>query len=221
MNKMNLKGYSLGALCMALMLSGCTTIDPYTERGKTSNATIGTGVGAATGAAVGALVAGSGDRTKGALIGAGVGALAGLGIGHYMDRQEAELRQELRGTGVSVTRYGDEIILNMPSNITFDVGRAEIKDEFYPVLDSVAIVIDKYSRTTVEVEGHTDNSGAAELNQILSEQRAQSVASYLRKRGVGKQRFVVSGYGESRPVASNNTAQGRAENRRVEITLAP
>lgn len=204
------------AITLALSLTACTTIDPYTEQEKTSNTAIGTGSGALVGAGLGALIGGNSD---GALIGAGVGALAGMAIGSYMDQQEAELRQQLRGTGVSVTRYGDDIVLNMPSNVTFDVGRATIKPQFHDVLDSVAIVIKKYKRNGVEIAGHTDNSGSPELNQVLSEQRANAVASHLRQNGVKPGRMYAQGFGESRPIASNRTAAGRAQNRRVEITL--
>ncbi len=207
----------VGALVLLFSLTACTTIDPYTDEPKTSNTAIGAGGGALLGAGVGALV--DSNSGRGALIGAGVGALAGVAVGSYMDQQEAELRHSLRGTGVSVTRYGDDIVLNMPSNVTFDVGRSTIKPQFYEVLDSVAVVINKYRKNGVDIAGHTDNSGSPDLNQVLSEQRANSVASYLRKQGVNPGRMYAEGFGESRPIASNSSPAGRAQNRRVEITL--
>lgn len=219
---MNIKLKSLAFTLLALFtLSACTTLDPYTDRPKTSQTTKGAGIGAIGGAIVGALVGGRHHRAEGALIGAGVGALAGAGIGHAMDQQEAELRQRLRDSGVSVTRDGDRVILNLPENVTFDTGRASIRASFYEVLDSVAIVIKKFDNTLVEIAGHTDNVGNPQSNQVLSEQRADSVAAYLRGQGVHRDRLMAVGYGESRPIAGNHTVQGRALNRRVEITLSP
>src|SRR5690606_22704766 len=155
------------------------------------------------------------------LIGAGVGALAGGGIGAYMDQQETRLRQQLQGTGVSVTRNGDVIVLNMPSNITFGIDQDSIRSEFFPVLNSVALVLREFNRTVVDVNGHTDSTGDAEHNRRLSERRASSVANYLGAQGIDPRRFSVVGYGESQPIASNATEAGRAANRRVEIQLAP
>lgn len=209
------------ALVAASFLSACTTIDPYTDRPKTSNTTKGAGIGAVGGALLGALIGGSHHRAEGALIGAGVGALAGAGIGQSMDQQEAELRHRLRDSGVSVTRAGDTVLLNLPDNITFDTGRASIRPAFYDVLDSVALVINRFDATLVEIAGHTDNVGHPQSNQILSEQRADSVAAQLRSYGVDPRRIMAVGYGESRPIADNRTSRGRAQNRRVEITLSP
>jgi outer membrane protein OmpA-like peptidoglycan-associated protein len=138
-----------------------------------------------------------------------------------MDVQEAKLRQRLRGTGVSVSRVGNNLVLNMPGNVTFRTDSSSINAGFYQVLDSVAIILKEYADTTVTVVGHTDSVGDATYNQGLSEQRAQSVAGYLSSQGVAGQRFSVMGYGEQSPVASNATRQGRAQNRRVEITLTP
>ena len=203
-------------------LIGCTTINPYTGEQQTSKATKGAGIGAVAGAVVGAI---SGDdskeRRKRALIGAGVGALAGGGIGYYMDVQEAKLRQQLEGTGVGVTRIGNEIILNMPGNITFATDSANINANFYDVLNSVGLVLKEFEKTVIIVAGHTDSTGADSYNQQLSERRAGSVAQYLRSQGITDMRIIVEGYGESRPIASNDTAQGRQMNRRVELTLSP
>lgn len=213
---------SAAMLATVLAVTACTTVDPYTREEKTSKATKGAAIGAAAGAVAGAI---SGDdsreRKKRALIGAGVGAIAGGSIGYYMDVQEAKLRKRLEGTGVSVTRDGNNIILNMPGNVTFAVDSAEIRPDFHDVLDSVGLVLEEYQKTLVEVAGHTDSTGSAEYNQSLSERRATSVANYLRGQGIRQDRFLVIGHGESRPVAGNDTEQGRQLNRRVELTLVP
>jgi outer membrane protein OmpA-like peptidoglycan-associated protein len=203
-------------------LAACTT-NPYTGEQQVSKAAIGSGIGAATGAAIGALAGGdsSKERRKKALIGAGVGAIAGGGVGYYMDVQEAKLRQKLQGTGVSVTRVGDEIILNMPGNVTFATNSADIRSNFYGVLESVSLVLKEYDKTVVEIAGHTDDRGTDSYNLTLSERRATSVAHYLQSQGLDGMRLITIGYGESRPTASNTTATGREQNRRVELTLAP
>ena len=215
---------SLPALGIALLVvvTGCTTLDPYTREEKTSNATRGAAIGAATGAVIG-LITGddSAERKKRALILGGVGALAGAGVGAYMDQQELELRQRLEGTGVSVTRIGDDIVLNMPGNVTFDVDQDAIKADFYDVLDSVALVLNEFDQTFVEVAGHTDSTGTEAYNQSLSERRAGSVSAYLRSRQVMPDRLITVGAGETRPIASNDTEAGRSLNRRVEITIVP
>ena len=162
-----------------------------------------------------------GIKDKYQLIGAGIGALAGGGVGLYMDNQEAKLRQRLEGTGVSVTRAGDRIILNMPSSITFDTDRAEVKPQFYDVLNSVAIVLAEFNKTLVDVTGHTDSDGSDGYNRDLSERRAGAVAEYLVAQGNNPKRFQVLGMGQNEPVAANTTAEGRAQNRRVEIRIVP
>ncbi len=206
----------------ALILSGCTTFDPYTGEEKTSKTTRGALIGAAAGAVVG-LVSGddSVERKKRALIGAGVGALAGGAIGYYMDQQEAKLRAELEGTGVSVTRIGDNITLNMPGNVTFATDSADLSPAFFEVLDSVGKVLAEFDQTVVEVAGHTDSTGTEAYNQSLSERRASTVSQYLKGRGVMQQRLITLGMGEMRPVADNRSADGRQLNRRVEITMVP
>jgi outer membrane protein OmpA-like peptidoglycan-associated protein len=204
-----------------VMLPGCTT-NPYTGEQQASKAAIGAGIGAATGAAIGAFSGGhSKERRRKALIGAGVGALAGGSVGYYMDVQETKLRQQLQGTGVSVTRVGDEIILNMPGNVTFGTNSADIRSNFYGVLNSVALVLKEYDKTVIEVAGHTDSTGADSYNQSLSERRAGTVGQYLRTQGIVDMRIITVGFGESRPVADNDTDAGREQNRRVELTLAP
>jgi outer membrane protein OmpA-like peptidoglycan-associated protein len=207
---------------LTAMLGGCTTLDAYTQESKTSNATKGAIIGAASGAVVG-LISGddSVERRKRALIGAGIGALAGGAIGYYMDQQEAKLRKELEGTGVSVTRIGDNITLNMPGNITFATGSSDLSPAFFDVLNSVSKVLAEFDQTVVEVAGHTDSDGSVQYNQGLSERRAQVVAQYFRTRDIIEQRLIPIGQGESRPVADNTTTSGKQANRRVEITMVP
>jgi outer membrane protein OmpA-like peptidoglycan-associated protein len=202
-------------------LPACTTISPYTGEQQTAKATKGAAIGGIAGAILGAATASKGDRTKRALIGAGIGAVAGGGVGAYMDQQEAKLRQKLQGTGVGVKRDGDNISLVMPGDVTFETDSASLDPKFFSVLDSVGLVLDEYKSTLVSVAGHTDSTGSAEHNQALSERRASTVAIYLQGRGVATERLAAVGYGENRPVADNNTAEGRAKNRRVEITLEP
>jgi outer membrane protein OmpA-like peptidoglycan-associated protein len=207
---------------LALSVAGCYTYDPYTGEKKVSDTTKGAGIGAAAGAVIGLLTGGdAAAHRKNALIAAGVGALAGGAIGNYMDRQEANLRHDLAGTGVSVTRIGDNITLNMPGHITFKSDSAELDPSFYKVLNSVNVVVKKYNKTVVEIAGHTDSTGAAEYNQKLSERRANSVAQYLESQGLANNRVVTIGAGETRPVADNATPEGRQANRRVELTLTP
>lgn len=207
------------ASALLVFASACTTVNPYTKEQQTSKVVKGAGIGAAAGAVVGLLT--KGDKLQNALIGAGVGAVAGGGVGYYMDVQEAKLRQKLEGTGVSVTRMGDNITLNMPSSITFALNSADLNAQFYNALDGVSMVLKEYDKTIVEVAGHTDSSGSDQYNQALSERRAQAVASYLGSHGVASKRLITVGAGETRPVASNDTEQGRAANRRVELTIVP
>jgi outer membrane protein OmpA-like peptidoglycan-associated protein len=207
----------------AAMLAACTTTDPYTGETVRSNTRSGALIGAGVGAALGYLTntnKGEEGRTN-ALIGAGIGALAGGAVGAYMDRQQAELRRELAGTGVNVVRQGDNIVLQMPSDVTFAVNQASIQSRFFPVLDDVSRVLNQYPATYVDVVGHASSDGPEDYNQRLSEQRAVSVADYLIRQGVLRDRLFVAGRGESQPIASNDTEQGRAQNRRVEITLRP
>jgi outer membrane protein OmpA-like peptidoglycan-associated protein len=205
-----------------VMLQACTTVDPYTREEKTSKATTGAMIGAVAGAVLG--IATSKDKKKRkerALKGAGIGAIAGGGVGYYMDVQEAKLRQRLENTGVSVTREGDNIILNLPGNITFEVDKSDLKPNFVEVLDSVALVLKEYKSTMIEVAGHTDSTGSDSYNQLLSQQRAQSVSNVLVQSGVEGVRIDTVGYGEKMPTASNKTPNGRQQNRRVELTLLP
>lgn len=228
---------AVAAAAMSVMLAGCATggyygaqpqpypssqypqqqPDPGNDRTKK-----GALIGAAVGAVAGLL---SGDdateRRQQALVGAGLGGLAGAAIGNYQDRQERALRDRLAGSGVGVVREGDNITLNMPSNITFGFDSAQLQPQFYPVLDDVAATLREYNQTIVEVAGHTDSVGTDAYNQQLSEQRAAAVGNYLMSQGLMRDRFILVGAGEAHPVASNETEAGRAQNRRVEITLVP
>jgi outer membrane protein OmpA-like peptidoglycan-associated protein len=205
-----------------LLASACTTIDPYTREERTARAQRQAVIGAVSGAVAGLITGDSSmERKKRALVGAGLGALTGAAVGSYMDRQEARLRAELDRTGVSVTRIGDNITLNMPGNITFATNSAGLNAEFFDVLNSVALVVNEFEQTVIEVAGHTDSTGSDAYNQTLSEQRAGAVASYLQTRQVRADRIITVGMGESRPIATNDTPDGRQQNRRVELTLVP
>ncbi len=205
-----------------MVIAGCTTVNPYTREQEVSTATKGAAIGAVTGAVVGAVSGDNGrERRKRALIGAGVGALAGGGVGYYMDVQEAKLRRQLKDSGVSVTRDGDAITLNMPGNITFRTGSSDLNPAFFEVLDSVALVLKEYEKTVIEIAGHTDSSGRESYNQSLSEHRALGVGQYLKSKGIAELRLLTAGFGETRPVANNATVAGRQQNRRVELTLTP
>jgi outer membrane protein OmpA-like peptidoglycan-associated protein len=218
---LNMKSLVVGVVLIAFGVSGCTTVNPYTQETQVSKVAMGTGIGAASGAVIGLLTASGKNRRRNAVIGAGIGAVAGGGAGYYMDVQEAKLRQQLQNTGVSVTRQGDNVILNMPGNVTFTTDSPNINASFYGVLNNVALVLKEYKKTYVDVVGHTDNTGAADYNQRLSEQRARSVAEYLTSQGVLAERLLVAGRGESEPIASNDTPEGRAQNRRVNIQISP
>jgi outer membrane protein OmpA-like peptidoglycan-associated protein len=206
----------------AMALPACTTLDPYTREEGPAHAQRQAVIGAAVGGAVGLITGDSSmERKKRALVGAGLGALAGAGVGSYMDRQEAKLRAELERTGVSVTRNGDNITLNMPGNITFATNSADLNANFYDVLNSVSMVLTEFDKTVIEIAGHTDSTGSDEYNQALSERRASSVGSYLGTRNIRPDRIITVGAGETHPIATNDTDVGRQQNRRVELTLVP
>jgi len=219
---MDVRLLRLAVIVAAVIAGGCKTLEPYSGDEQTSKATRGALIGAAAGAVVG-LVSGDDavERRQRALIGAGVGAIAGGSIGYYMDRQEAELRAELEGTGVSVTRIGDNITLNMPGNVTFATDSSDLSPAFFDVLNSVGKVLKEYDQTVVEVAGHTDNTGSEAYNQGLSERRASSVSQFLQTMKVSSERLIVVGMGELHPVAENTSTSGRQTNRRVEITMVP
>lgn len=211
-------GLSVAAI---LLITSCTTTDPYTGEEKKNNAAKGAGIGAIAGAIIGAATSSKGDREKGILTGILGGAALGGGAGYYMDKQEAKLRQTLAGSGVQVKRDGDNLILIMPGNITFQSGKYDINPSFFSVLDSVKQVLAEFDKTIIKIAGHTDSQGSSEYNQVLSEKRADSVRSYFIQRGVVSGRVQSIGYGKRFPIDTNATAAGRENNRRVELTLEP
>lgn len=207
-----------------LALSGCQTFDAYTGEQKTSNTAKGAGIGAGVGVVLAYLTnrkASSKKRKKRMLQAAGIGAIAGGGVGYYMDTQEAKLRKQLRDSGVSVERDGDNINLIMPGNITFQTGNHNLNAGFYEVLDSVVLVLNEFNKTIIVVAGHTDSQGSDSFNQGLSERRADAVANYLLTKQVAEARIESVGFGEKHPIADNGTVAGRSENRRVELSLIP
>jgi len=213
----------VAATAAAILLSSCATYTGQTSDPNDPNRTrTGALIGAGIGAVAGLLSGGDAvERRQRAMVGAGVGGLAGAGIGAYQDRQEAALRKSMAGTGVDVVRDGDNITLNMPGNITFAFDSSSLQPQFDPVLNNVASTLNQYNQTVIEVAGHTDSVGTDAYNQTLSQQRANSVATYLSGKGVMQQRMIVIGAGEAHPIASNDTDAGRAQNRRVEITIVP
>jgi outer membrane protein OmpA-like peptidoglycan-associated protein len=208
-----------GALCLSfILLTGCQSVNPYTGQQQVSNTAAGGTIGAVSGAAIGAL---AGGGSRGALIGGALGGLTGVLVGSTLDKQNEELHRTLAGTGVQVQKSGDSIQLIMASDVTFKTDQADVRSSFYPTLNSVATVLKKYNKTSITITGFTDNVGSAAYNQELSERRAQSVGSYLISQGISPNRIYTQGRGMRHPVASNASAQGRALNRRVEITLRP
>jgi outer membrane protein OmpA-like peptidoglycan-associated protein len=213
------KFLTAAALAALVTTAACTT-DPYTGEKRISKAAIGGIGGVVGGYLLGDLVGGRNDRTE-KIIGAGIGGIAGAGIGAYMDKQERDLRARTAGTDVRVTREGDNLVLNIPSGITFAYDSAAVQPQFQQTLNQVADTLRQYNSTYIDIYGHTDSTGSEAYNQQLSEQRASSVASYLESRGVQAARIGTRGYGETQPIASNDTDAGRAANRRVEIKIVP
>jgi len=214
------KRITLAAAATALLATTACVTDPNTGERRVSRAAIGAGLGVVGGYLAGDLIGGKGDRTE-KIVGAGIGGIAGGAIGAYMDKQEQELRRETAGTGVDVIREGDEIALRMPAGITFPINSYQIQPQFQSTLDDVARTLASYPSTMIDVYGHTDPSGGDGINIPLSQNRAQSVASYLAQRGVNSARIATQGFGSSRPIADNGSEAGRAANRRVEIRIVP
>ena len=209
------------AAALLATTAGCVTNPETGERELAVRTAIGAGLGAVGGYLLGDLIGGRRDRTE-RIIGAGIGAIAGGAVGRYMDRQEQELRRRTAGTGVVVERQGDELILTMPSGITFAHDRSEVQAQFQPVLNEVAQTLTSYPSTMIDVLGHTDSTGTHEYNQALSERRAQSVASYLTSRGVQPVRIATRGYGETQLLVNPERSEAdRQANRRVEIRIVP
>lgn len=211
---------STAAIVAATAVTAACTTNPYTGQREISRTAVGAVLGAGAGYLLGDVVGGRQDRAE-RIIGAGIGAVAGGAIGNYMDRQEAELRRETQGTGIDVIRQGDELLLRMPAGVTFDFNSYAIRPQFQATLQEVAQTLASYPQTYVDVLGHTDSVGSDAYNQRLSEQRAQAVADYLASRGINPARIATRGYGETMPIASNDTEQGRAQNRRVEVKIVP
>ena len=213
----------LTGISVVALLGACTTTDPYSSTPRRNNTGTGVIAGAIGGALLGYLTntSDSEEGRKNALIGAGIGALGGAAVGAYMDRQQRELEAQLSGTGVGVARQGDNLILRMPSDVTFASNQSSINPGFYATLDDVAAVLNRYDQSIVDIIGHADSDGAEDYNLNLSRQRASSVAQYLVSHNVLADRLYVDGRGESEPVATNATAEGKAQNRRVEILIRP
>lgn len=207
----------LAGIAAALVLAGCTTIDPVTGERTPNRTANGAIIGAIGGAVLG--TAAGGDDRRNALIGAGIGALGGAAIGHYMDQNEQNLRARLAGSNVGVTRVNqNQILLNFPADITFDLDRAEVKGQFVPTLSDVAGVLRDYPQTTVDVYGYADCTGTDAHNQDLSERRAMSVSAVFINSGVLGQRIIATGYGETRLRDPANCAS--AVNRRVDVLIS-
>jgi outer membrane protein OmpA-like peptidoglycan-associated protein len=213
-------GVALGALLLSTT-AACVTNPETGEREFPTRTVIGAGIGAVGGYLLGDLVGGRNDRTE-QIVGAGIGAVAGGLVGQYMDRQEQELKRRTAGTGVVVERRGDELVLTMPSGITFAYDRYDVQPQFQPVLNEVAQTLAAYPSTMIDVYGHTDSTGSDAYNQTLSERRAQSVSAYLSARGVQPVRIAARGYGESQLLVNPETSEAdRQANRRVEIRIVP
>ncbi len=217
---MKAKGIFIGAALAALVTTSACTTDPETGQRTISKTALGGIGGALGGYLLGDIVGGRNDRTE-KLLGAGIGGLAGAGVGAYMDKQERDLRARTAGTDVQVIRQGDDLVLNIPSGITFAYDSATVQPQFQRTLDQVASTLGQYNQTYIDVYGHTDSTGSDSYNQALSQRRATSVADYLSSHGVQSARIGTRGYGESQPIASNDTDAGRAANRRVEVKIVP
>jgi len=204
-----------------IAFTGCTTTDQRIGEKNPNKTGTGAGIGAIAGAVLGAAVSSKSDRGRGAVTGAVLGAAVGGGVGHYMDKQEKELREKLKDSGVQVNRQGNDLNLIMPGNITFAVGKSDIRSDFYSVLNSVGEALKQYDQTTVRISGFTDSTGPLSFNQRLSEDRANAVRTYLLAQGVAADRIDSAGYGPANPIASNASEEGRQANRRVEIKLIP
>ena len=203
----------LGAAAAALLISGCANMDMTDTQRRTAT---GAGVGALAGAVISSAT--GGHAGTGAVVGAGVGALGTYIWSQNMERQKREMEQATQGTGIGVTQTANnQLKLDIPSDISFDTGRSEIKGNFAPVLDRFAAGLRDNPNTDVHIVGHTDSTGSDAINNPLSVDRATSTRNYLTARGVSASRIEIEGRGSYQPIASNNTEEGRARNRRVEI----
>jgi outer membrane protein OmpA-like peptidoglycan-associated protein len=215
------KRFTGAAAAAALLTTAACVTNPETgEQEFQTRTAIGAAVGAVAGYLGGDLIGGRRDRTE-RIVGAGIGTIAGAAVGQYMDRQERDLRRQTAGTGVVVERQGDELLLSMPAGITFPINSYQIQPQFFGTLNQVAQTLAAYPQTLIDVYGHTDPSGGDQINIPLSQNRAQSVATYLSQQGVNRTRIATQGFGSSQPIADNGTEAGRAQNRRVEIRIVP
>lgn len=219
MHRFKMASIAMGAAAIALSTTACVT-DPETGNRTISRAAIGGVLGAGAGYLLGDLVGGKRDRTE-RIVGAGIGAVAGAGVGAYMDRQERRLREQTAGTGITVDRQGDQLVLNMPGDVTFDYNSATVQPQFQATLDQVATTLRDYPSTYIDIYGHTDSRGSDVYNQGLSERRASAVSSYLSSRGVQSARIATRGYGETALKCAETSEEGYRCNRRVEIRIAP
>lgn len=218
MNHRLVRAPLLVIVATAVTLSGCASMEDFAKNPEKQKTRQGAAIGAVGGTIAGLLISPS---WKGALIGAGVGALAGGAVGNYMDKQEAALRKQMAGTGAEVVRWGDNLTIDLPGGVTFATDSAQINPKFNDVLDRIAATLVDYNQTVVQVAGHTDSTGSHAYNMQLSQKRADSVKTHLTSRGVTAQRLQAVGAGPDHPVGDNATAEGRARNRRVEITIVP
>lgn len=199
----------LVAVAATMALGACATNDVGKSSGRLTTAT-----------ALQSLVGSPGSRIRLALDAGPVGLAPGE-VADYMDRQEAELRTEMAGTGVDVARIGQQIQLTLPGDVTFTTNSSDIRSDFFGVLNGLSRVLSKYDQTVIEVTGHTDTTGGDGINQPMSERRADAVAMYLRSQRIDNDRLSARGMGSKRPVAPNDTATGRAQNRRIEVLVTP
>jgi len=205
-----------GTAAAVLLVTGCADMNMSDTQRRTA---VGAGAGAAGGAVLGALV-GGGNAGKGALIGAGVGALGTYIWSNNMEKQKREMEAATRGTGIGVSQTSDNLLkLDIPSDVSFDTGRANVKSNFAPVLDRFAASLQSNPASTVRIVGHTDSTGSDAVNDPLSVDRAAATRDYVVMRGVDARRFTIEGRGSRQPVASNDNNAGRAQNRRVEIYI--
>jgi len=221
-----MKRMILWSAVLTLALTGCASSPNDPNRKTKENAAIGATLGAIAGAVIGHQQDHSGGALRGALIGAAAGGALGAGVGVYMDKQQAAFDQELasekQANQIEVERLKNENLkITMNSEVSFDYNSAELQPAFRRTLDKVADILNRYTRSTVRITGHTDSRGSAEYNQRLSEQRAKAVAWYLADAGVDSRRVITEGRGEAQPRASNETEAGQQLNRRVEMLIIP
>lgn len=210
----------VAVMSITLLLASCETTNPYTGEQEMNKTSKYAGLGALGCGLVGALASNKGDKNENALKAGAACAAIGAGVGLYMDKQNDKLRAQLQGTGVQVVRQGENIQLIMP-DVSFKTDSADISSSFYAPLNSVAVVLKEYDKTNVNVIGYTDSRGSDQHNMMLSQNRAQSVVSYLMSQGVIGNRLNAVGMGKANPIGDNSTAAGQALNRRVVVTISP